>query len=125
MNTASWRIVSGALVGVAVMSLAACSGSPKSEAPVAQEQPAPAAASIPPAYEGGHDSSGCGEIIGWVRDKNHPNIAAAVDLFDGDAKIGTVAADRPRRDLPNAAAGTGKYGFTFPVPASLKDGRPH
>ena len=30
-----------------------------------------------------------------------------------------------RKDLLDAKIGTGKYGFEYPIPPSLKDGKPH
>jgi len=102
---------------------AGCSGQPpaSSTAGTAASTPAPA----PPLFEGAHDKSGCGEITGWAWDRNHPGTAVSIDVMDGESKVGTAVADRPRQDLAAAGVGTGKYGFVYNVPASLKDGRSH
>jgi len=128
MIGASWRNVSGALMGAAMLSLAACSGDSQSQAPAPQAQstPAtPAASSSPADYEGAHDLATCDVITGWARDRNHPDQAVKVEIRDGDTKLATVNADQRRNDLVAAGWGSGLYGFGWPVPTSLKDGRPH
>ena len=36
-----------------------------------------------------------------------------------------MVADQSREDLVRAKVGDGKYAFSVPTPAALKDGRPH
>jgi len=112
------------LLGLGAAFAAGCSGqAPADSAP--DKAAATPSAPVPPLFEGAHDKSGCGEITGWAWDRNHPDAAVSVDIMDGDSKAGSVAADRPRQDLATAGVGTGKYGFVYAVPASLKDGQSH
>ena len=36
-----------------------------------------------------------------------------------------LTADLLREDLRDLGVGTGRYGFIFPVPRSIRDGKPH
>jgi len=76
-------------------------------------------------YEGAHDKADCDDIAGWAWDRTRPNTTLDVDIFDGQRRLATVAADRERRDLVDAGFGTGRYGFAYAVPALLHDGRTH
>lgn len=131
------------------MLLAACSSSTNNTpAPVATPaaaqatSPAPAATAVVSAvpasidlskvdyassadYEGFHDITNCGAILGWVRNLKQPETPVKVDLYDGDALLTTVTADQPRADLAKAGKGSGNFGFMYPVPQQLKDGKPH
>ena len=79
----------------------------------------------PPAFEGFHDFVSCDAIGGWVRDKNNPGVRLNVSVFNDatGALVATGTADQFRQDLVNAGIGDGKYGFTIPMPAALKDGQ--
>jgi hypothetical protein len=76
-------------------------------------------------YEGFHDITNCVAILGWVRNSKKPNTPVKVDIYDNNTLLTTVTADQLRSDLVSAAKGHGKYGFFYPTPNSLKDGRPH
>ena len=78
-----------------------------------------------PAYNGFHDGANCQRIQGWAWDSTRPNDAVRVDIYDGDALIATVTADRFRQDLLDAHRGNGNHGFDFDVPVQLKDGKLH
>jgi len=64
-------------------------------------------------------------LHGWAWDPAEPDRAVAVSLYEGSVPLGTVLADLPRPDLAERALGNGKHGFTLPLPASLRDGKPH
>ncbi len=81
--------------------------------------------SAPPAYQGFLDAAGCGIITGWAWDANSPSALINVDIFDGTALVTTIPATLFREDIVNAGIGNGFHGFSFTVPASLKDGQPH
>jgi hypothetical protein len=66
-----------------------------------------------------------GEIVGWAYDYDHRDDAVTVELYDGQEMLGSIKADKLRKDLADKKIGTGKYGFQFAIPASLKDGKPH
>jgi hypothetical protein len=79
----------------------------------------------PPDYNGFHDTADCEKVFGWAWDKNRPDTALDVEIYDGDTLIAKVPADLYRADLPDAGIGDGEHGFYYPLPNSLKDGRPH
>jgi hypothetical protein len=62
-----------------------------------------------------------------VRDKNNPGSRLAVSVFDDatGALIASGTANQFRQDLVNAGIGDGKYGFTIPTPAGMRDGKQH
>lgn len=127
--------------------LAACGGGEPGNTPaqVTTNSPAPAATlastaspaspiavntakleyAITAGYEGFHDITNCGSILGWVRNVKQPSTPVQVDLYDGDTLLATVTADQPRPDLAAAGKGSGKFGFVYTVPEKLKDGKPH
>ncbi|MCF2504696.1 T9SS type A sorting domain-containing protein [Dyadobacter sp. CY107] len=78
-----------------------------------------------PFYAGSFQSADCNQIIGWIWDKNNANTAQVIELIEGNTVHATVTANIYRSDLKNAGYGTGNYGFSFALPASLKDGLPH
>ena len=82
-------------------------------------------AGIAPAYNGFHDGAGCNTISGWAWDQNDPNNPINVDIYDNVTLIATVPAIQFRQDLVSAGIGNGFHGFSFTVPASLKDGATH
>ena len=95
---------------------------------------ADAGASLPPTFgtdasscslEGFHDAATCTSIAGWAWDPSFPNSPISVDIFDGSNLIATVAANLFRQDLVNAGKGNGVHGFSWTVPASLKDNLSH
>jgi hypothetical protein len=79
----------------------------------------------PPVYEGYHDIADCNTILGWAWDKNRPDEPIQVDIYDGDTRLATITASDFRQDLLSAGHGNGKHAFTYPLPPSLKDGKPH
>jgi hypothetical protein len=79
----------------------------------------------PASYEGFHDATDCNSIKGWAWDSRRPNTAINVEIYDGDTLIATVTASLFRKDLLDARKGNGAHAFDYPVPARLKDGKPH
>lgn len=76
-------------------------------------------------YNGTLDGFVNGEIVGWAYDYDHRDDSVTVEFYDGEEKVGSVKADQFRKDLADKKIGTGKYGFQFPIPESLKDGKTH
>lgn len=63
-------------------------------------------------------------ILGWVRDSNAPTVRQEVKLIiDGRDHLLTASEFRP--DVCEAGFGDGHSGFSWAVPLSLRDGRPH
>jgi hypothetical protein len=80
---------------------------------------------VAPAYAGFHSGADCEEIYGWAWNRQRPNSQISVDIYDGDKLLATVKADRLQQKLLDAGVGNGYYGFSYPVPASLKDRQTH
>lgn len=77
------------------------------------------------AFGGAHELANCSSIAGWAWDPKFPNSPISVDIFDGSTLLATVPANLYRQDLFNAGKGDGRHGFSWPVPASLKNGASH
>jgi hypothetical protein len=103
--------------------LAACD-KPKPKQDLAQADQATEESQPPPPqrFWGSIDGIDCEKIVGWAWDGGTPDVRAVVEFYDGATLVGTVTADVFRADL--AKITDGKHSFTFPVPASLKDGKP-
>jgi hypothetical protein len=92
---------------------------------------------ILPADQGAPDNATVGgsldgadgeNISGWAWDQIQPNGPIDVDIYEGDGALtllATVPANQFRQDLLDAKIGDGKYGFSYPTPARLKDGKGH
>ena len=91
--------------------LLACSSSPEKTPPAT--------------VEGNHEVMSCNEIVGWVWDRNRPDVPLSVIILDGSTPLATVTADVLRGDLVTAGKGNGRHGFSYVVPASLKNDQPH
>ncbi|CAG5071995.1 hypothetical protein DYBT9623_03935 [Dyadobacter sp. CECT 9623] len=76
-------------------------------------------------YAGTFETADCGNIVGWMQDKNNPNAALEFEIVEGTTVHGSGIANIYRADLKNAGIGTGKYGFNIALPLSLKDGKNH
>ncbi|HKI00991.1 MAG TPA: hypothetical protein VKK31_03340 [Thermoanaerobaculia bacterium] len=77
------------------------------------------------AFGGNHDVASCQMISGWAWDPVFPNTPMSVDIFDGSTLVATVPANLYRADLQNAGKGNGVHGFSWTVPASLKNNLAH
>jgi hypothetical protein len=71
------------------------------------------------------DGADCNQVWGWAWDRNNPNTPINVDIYDGPAKIATVAANLFRQDLLNAGKGNGYHGFVYTLPATMNDRKAH
>ena len=61
-------------------------------------------------------------LSGWAADADNWNVSLAIDFFAGPELIGRVFADEPRPDLAAAGFGSGRYGFSFHIPAGIEPG---
>ena len=73
-------------------------------------------------FEGYLDKVECGTMRGWVWDKNLPNTVMKVEFFANGNSIGTIDANIFRQDLKDSGKGNGIHAYSFPTPASLKNG---
>ena len=74
-------------------------------------------------FDGHLDDPTCQEIRGWAMDSNNPENKVTVEIRSDGVVIANTLADKPRPDLESA--GIGSHAFSFPMPASLKDGLSH
>lgn len=58
-------------------------------------------------------------VSGWVIDEDAPQTRLRVEVFLGEAPLGSCLADQPREDLKQAGIGDGNAAFTFVPPAFL------
>lgn len=61
-------------------------------------------------------------VAGWVIDRTDPASSATIDVLLEGRVIGSVTANRPRKDLERQAVGTGCYGFAFALDPPLEEG---
>jgi GT2 family glycosyltransferase len=59
------------------------------------------------------EQSSRGAAVGWAVDPDAPDRPAIVEFLQGDAVVGTVAADQARPDLTDAGLAFGHGGFKF------------
>jgi glycosyltransferase involved in cell wall biosynthesis len=85
----------------------------------------PASRPVTMTVEGAHDVATCDAIGGWVWDPHRPSQTMAVDVYDGETLVLTLAANRFRRDLLAAGKGDGYHAFTCRLPPWLCDGTTH
>lgn len=108
--------------------LAGCSQSGGTSYPVPSNANAPAAtapAALPNLpYYGAVDRRDCDTVGGWVMHTGNPAADLKVELVVDKKVVETIPAQTVRADLVGKV-GTGKYGFSFNIPAALKDGRSH
>ncbi|MFL6262891.1 MAG: hypothetical protein ACJ76Y_24600 [Thermoanaerobaculia bacterium] len=77
------------------------------------------------AFQGTLESASCTEARGWAWDPMFPKTPTSVEvLVDGVYKQ-TIPANVFRQDLVTAGRGDGRHGFSWPIPATLKDGKKH
>ena len=76
-------------------------------------------------HDGFCEVANCEEIIGWVWDWKEDETKLTVEIIEGTQQIATARAEIFRPDLLAAEIGDGKHGFRLPMPAQLKDGKPH
>jgi hypothetical protein len=76
-------------------------------------------------YEGMLDTADSAELSGWAWDKNRPDEAVTVEIYDGDARLAEFAANQSRPDLIELGKGNGNHGFTYRLTAKLRDGWAH
>lgn len=61
-------------------------------------------------------------LKGWAVDHARPERPLTVEIFAGSTRLGSVLADRERRDLSTEQTGGAAVGFRFVLPASLLSG---
>ncbi len=90
------------------------------------------ASSVPPvtqgaalAHVGPHESSDGQTIRGWARDASRLDLPVKVAILDGNRLLAGVLADGFRADIQQAGRGNGRRGFSYSIPAELKDGGKH
>jgi hypothetical protein len=85
----------------------------------------PGSEPVAPVYIGSHDITDCQHIAGWVYNRSEPEAMLDVSITDGNSLVSTIHAYQFRQDVMAAGFGNGLYGFDYPTPLALKDGRVH
>jgi len=93
--------------------------------PTATPTPTPTPTPPAPIYEGWHDGADCLTIFGWAADRNRLNTSINVDIYDGATFLATVPVNQSRPDVGAYLGDNGLHGYSYAVPASLKNGQPH
>jgi hypothetical protein len=78
-----------------------------------------------PAFQGTHSIINCAGTMGWAWDKSRPNESIKVDVYDGYQPLASIKAGAFLQSLFELGIGNGRHGFSFPLPAQVKDGKPH
>ena len=120
----SSRLVSAFCLGLSLMACASDSRNQLPPVPAATPAVATAVTAVDK-LEGYHDISNCNGVMGWAWNQEKPDDPIQIELYDDATLLATVTAGDFRQDLLAAHIGNGKHGFTFVIPASLKDGKPH
>lgn len=84
-----------------------------------------AIASLGPVLIGNLDRADCNLITGWAADRNKPDVAISVKIFDGNSLVATVPANQLRQDVATVVGDQGYHGFSINTPAVFRDGKPH
>jgi hypothetical protein len=122
-----FRVGLGALAGAAVpltLTLRDASGRPLGK-PLRVTRAPNLGRGAATGYEGEIEGLFAGELRGWAWDRDRPENPVTVELLDGDAVLDRMPADVYRDELKANDRRGGQCGFSFPLPATLIDGRPH
>ena len=95
---------------------------PAGSNPPAASSPTVAVNVQPSPYQGAVDRRDCDVVGGWAKSKIS-QAELKVELYIDDKLIDTAPATTLRPDL--TSWGSGRYGFSFKMPAAYKDGLPH
>ncbi|MCF0063854.1 T9SS C-terminal target domain-containing protein, partial [Dyadobacter sp. LJ419] len=76
-----------------------------------------------PQYYGSFELVDCNTVYGWAWAGNYPDLPLTVELVEGNIVHATGVANIYRQYLKDYNIGNGKYGFSFPLPTSLKNGQ--
>ena len=76
-------------------------------------------------FDGYVYQASCTTITGYAWNRNAPDSAVKVNLYSDGTLLWTVTADEYSKTLADAGVGNGAHAFTYQVPLSLSDGKPH
>jgi hypothetical protein len=80
---------------------------------------------IAPSYAGTFEHTGCDTLSGWAADRNRPNTAINVSIYNNGTLLTTILANGSRPDVGATLGDNGLHGFSIPTPLSLQDGNSH
>jgi hypothetical protein len=89
---------------------------------LASEQTDLPVAAVGPRIYGVVDVVRATRIAGWAIDRSDSAASVEIDIRREGRLVGTVRADRPRRDLERGGVGTGRYGFASDLDPPLQPG---
>jgi hypothetical protein len=76
-------------------------------------------------YTGFVDTAACSGISGWAADRNRPNQAITVTLWDGATQIASTNANGSRPDVGTFLGDNGLHGYTLQLPTNYINGAAH
>jgi hypothetical protein len=79
----------------------------------------------PRGYDGRIEGLENGTLRGWAADLSIPDRSVIVELLDGDRPIARMVAAEWREQVTVSGRRGGRWGFAFPLPATLIDGTAH
>ncbi|KQV80222.1 hypothetical protein ASD15_15245 [Massilia sp. Root351] len=91
----------------------------------AQDEPAGAPDGASFSARGHVDTVAHSTLKGWAVRNDRQDIAATVELFIDDVRVGLAECKSYRTDLRDARIRGGFAGFEFPIPSAFLDGLPH
>ncbi|GAB3919783.1 sialate O-acetylesterase [Larkinella terrae] len=74
-------------------------------------------------YGGSFDGVSCGNIWGWVYNKDFPDAPITIEFLANNAVVGSIQATNFRQDLKKSGKGNGEHGFNFTPPAAILNGK--
>jgi len=77
------------------------------------------------AYAGSLDSTNCQTVSGWAADRSRLNVSISVSIYDNSTLLTTMVANQSRPDVGASIGDNGLHGFTYTLPASVRDGNAH
>lgn len=75
-----------------------------------------------PRVNGVFDVPAPGRVAGWAIDRSDPSAAVRVEIYREGVCVGSVKADRYRKDLEKGGIGTGRYGFAMDLDPPIVPG---
>jgi len=76
-------------------------------------------------YAGYLDGASCTGISGWAADQNRPGQSITVSIYDGSTLLASIPANQSRGDVGAVLGDSGLQGFSYAMPAGVRDGQAH
>ncbi len=74
---------------------------------------------------GDSNSADCARTIGYAYDPDNTAMSSSVQILIDGARVATIVADRDRPDVNTAKKITGRHGYVYTLPSTVRNGRTH